>query len=81
MKHYMKIIFSMAALALLATASVQAETEEKIVIALKTHDFDLAETEVSSLAVGESQTIETESGKVIDILRTTDGVELYIDGE
>jgi hypothetical protein len=77
----MKAIFSLAALALLAAASVQAQTEEKMVIALKTDDFELAKTDVSELAIGESQTIETDSGKVIDILRTADGVELYIDGE
>jgi hypothetical protein len=77
----MKAIFSLAALALLATASVQAQTAEKMVIALKTDDFEMAEMDVSDMAIGESQTIETDSGKVIDILRTADGVELYIDGE
>jgi hypothetical protein len=81
MKHYMKAFFSSAVLALLATTSVQAGSEEKMVIALKTGDFELLETDVSELVIGESQTIETDSGKVIDILRTTDGVELYIDGE
>ena len=81
MKHYMKAFFSSAVLALLAATSVQAESEEKMVIALKTGDFELLETDVSELVIGESQTIETDSGKVIDILRTTDGVELYIDGE
>lgn len=81
MKHYMKVIFSLAALALLAAASVQAQSVEKMVIALKTDDFEMTQTDVSDLAIGESQTIETDSGKVIDILRTADGVELYIDGE
>ena len=81
MKGYLKPIFALAALALLATGNIQAETEEKMIIALKTNDFELMETDVSSLAVGESQTIETDSGKVIDILRTSDGVEIYVDGE
>jgi len=81
MKHYMKAVFSLASLALLAAASVQAQSVEKMVIALKTDDFEMAQMEVSDLAIGESQTIETDSGKVIDILRTADGVELYIDGE
>ena len=80
MKHYMKAIFSLAVLAFLATASAQAGSAEKMVIALKTDDFELAKTDVSDLAIGESQTIETGSGTVIDILRTADGVELYIDG-
>ncbi|NOR18631.1 MAG: hypothetical protein GQ538_00910 [Xanthomonadales bacterium] len=81
MKHYMKAIFSLAVLAFLATASAQAGSAEKMVIALKTDDFELTKTDVGDLAIGESQTIETDSGKVIDILRTADGVELYIDGE
>jgi hypothetical protein len=80
MKRYLKPVFTMAAFALLATTNVQADTEEKMIIALKTDDFELAQTDVSALAVGEAQTIETDSGKVIDILRTTDGVEIYVDG-
>ncbi len=27
------------------------------------------------------KTIETDSGKIIDILRTADGAEIYVDGE
>ncbi len=81
MKHYMKVIFSLVALSLFAAATVQAETTEKMLIALKTDNFELAETDISALGIGESQTIETASGKIIDILRTADGVELYIDGE
>ena len=81
MKQHIRVIFSIAALSFLATTNVPAETEKKMVIALNADDFELTKTDVSSLAVGESQTIETDSGKVIDILRTTDGVELYVDGE
>jgi hypothetical protein len=81
MKHIMKVIISLAALAFLTTTSVQAGTEEKVVIALKTDDFALVEADVSDLAVGESKTIETDNGKVIDIIRTADGAEVYIDGE
>ena len=81
MKHYFKPIFALLALALLATTSVQADTQEKMVIALKTSDFEVAETDISELAIGEAKTIETESGKIIDILRTADGAEIYVDGE
>jgi len=81
MKHYLKPVFVLATFAFLAASSVQAETEEKLVIALKTDDFELTETDISALAIGEGQTIETESGKVIDILRTVDGAEVYVDGE
>jgi len=81
MKGYLKPVFALAAIALLAAGNIQADTEEKMIIALKTDDFEMTETDVSSLAIGESQMIETDSGKVIDILRTADGVEIYVDGE
>lgn len=81
MKHYLTPIFTLAAFALLATTSVLAENDYKMVIALKTDNFELTETDISTLAIGESKTIETDDGKVIDILRTADGVEIYVDGE
>jgi hypothetical protein len=55
--------------------------EQQIVIALTTDDFELAATDISHLAVGEAETVYTESGKTIDLLRTEDGVEIYVDGE
>lgn len=81
MKHYLKPIFTLIALALLTTTSVQAASEEKMIIALKTDSFELTETDISTLAIGEAKTIETDSGKVIDIIRTADGAEIYVDGE
>ena len=81
MKHHLKPFFTLAACALLTANIVHAETEKKMVIALKTNDFELTETDISTLAIGEAQTIETEGGKVIDILRTSDGAKIYVDGE
>lgn len=81
MKYYLKPVFALTMLVLLAATSVQAVAEEKMIIALKTDGFELTETDISSLAVGESQTIETDSGKVIDIIRTAAGAEIYVDGE
>jgi hypothetical protein len=81
MKHCLKAIFALAATITLAATSIQAQSEEKVVIAVKTDGFELAEMDISSLAVGEGKTIETKSGKVIDILRTPDGAEIYVDGE
>jgi hypothetical protein len=81
MKYLFTLIFALTSITISATSNVLADTQEKMIIALKTHDFELTETDISSLAVGESQTIETESGRVIDILRTADGAEIYVDGE
>ena len=81
MKYLFKTVLALATLCILAATSVQAENQKKMIVALKTSDFELTETDISSLAVGEAQTIETESGRVIDILRTVDGAEIYVDGE
>ncbi len=81
MKHFFKLVLILAPIALLAVTSTPADNSEKMVIALKTDNFETTEADISSLAIGESQTIETESGKLIDILRTNEGVEIYVDGE
>jgi hypothetical protein len=80
-KFKSKPIFTFVALAFLTSASVQAETREKILIALETDDVEFAETDISTLAIGEVLTIESQSGKLIDIIRTADGAEIYVDGE
>ena len=83
-----KIILLLAAAILaLSTVSLSAgehpeqTVEKKMVIALHTDDFELAETDISGLEIGDSETIHTESGKTIYLLRTADGVEIYVDGE
>lgn len=81
MKYLFETVLALATFVILATTSVQAENQKKMIVALKTSDFELTETDISSLAVGEAQTIETESGRVIDILRTANGAEIYVDGE
>jgi hypothetical protein len=62
-------------------AGADGTHEEKMVIALKTDDFELQKTDISHLEAGDAETIVTESGKTIDLLRTEDGVEIYVDGE
>lgn len=74
-------IFLFSGIAVMAGDDSEAVVEEKIVIALSTDEFELEETDLSDLAVGDAETIVTESGKTIDLLRTEDGVEVYVDGE
>ena len=64
-----------------AAEDASATGEKKIVIALKADDFEVHETDISHLAVGEAETIVTDSGKTVDLLRTEEGVEVYVDGE
>lgn len=81
MKHCLKPFFALLAATAFATSPTQAGDEKKMVVEIETDSFKLAATDVSSLEVGESKTIETESGEVIDILRTLDEFEIYVDGE
>jgi hypothetical protein len=83
---YRNLLIIAAAACLLAGANFATAGEdpadgEQLVIALKTPHFEIAETDISHLAVGESETIVTDSGRTIDLLRTEDGVEVYLDGE
>ncbi len=81
----MKTKISTLTLALLFTVlcagSAFADVSETMIIKLKTDDFEIAETDISELQVGEAETIVTDSGKTIDLLRTADGLEIYVDGE
>ncbi len=81
-------VLSLALLILLAcvtaaNAGDQAQqiTEKKIVIAVKTDDIDLKEMDISHLQPGDSETIVTDSGKTVDILKTEDDVEIYVNGK
>lgn len=74
-------IFMLSATSVVAGEDSEVVVEEKYVIALSTDEFELEETDLSHLAVGDAETIVTESGKTIDMLRTEDGIEIYIDGE
>lgn len=81
MKTQIKNYLAIPAVALIFSTGVMAEKSESVVVALKTDQFEVAETDIGHLAVGEAETIVTENGKTIDLLRTADGVEIYVDGE
>jgi hypothetical protein len=81
MKQHFKRIITLLAIALFAIPPVHAEIEKEMVVSIETDSFEVTETDIGSLAVGEAKTIETESGQVVDILRTPDGAEIYVDGE
>ena len=57
------------------------DAEETIVISIKTDDFEVEETDLSHLSIGDAETFVTDSGKTVDMLRTEDGIEIYVDGE
>ena len=85
MTHKILQIMTAMFFALAITSAIAGDggavEHENIVIALSIDDFELAETDISDLEVGDAQTFNTEGGKRIDLLRTEDGVEIYVDGE
>lgn len=81
MKNTTSLFLLIISATLLWSANAAAAADEQILIKLKTDDFALDETDVSHLEPGEAETITTDSGKVIDLLRTTEAVEIYVDGE
>ena len=74
-------IFALCALSLSAEEQATQSVQDKMVIALQTDDFELAETDISDLEIGDAETIYTERGKTIDLLRSAEGIEIYVDGE
>ncbi len=44
-------------------------------------DFELDETDISDLAVGESMTFYTDSGREVLVIREEDGLDISVDGE
>jgi hypothetical protein len=81
MKQLLVPVLALVYFTILTSFPVLADNNDGMIIELKTSDFELTQTDISALAVGESRTIETESGRVVDIIRTVDGAEIYIDGE
>ncbi|HKX55091.1 MAG TPA: hypothetical protein VJN01_03275, partial [Xanthomonadales bacterium] len=64
-----------------AAEAESTDTRKKVVVALKTDDVELHEMDISHLQPGDAETIITEDGKTIDLLRTEDDVEIYVDGK
>ena len=61
------LLFGFSALPVLAEDNGHDQHVEKMVVALNTDDFDLAETEISHLGVGDAETIYTEDGRIIGV--------------
>jgi hypothetical protein len=66
---------------LASSAAAEQEVHRKHVIKVMTDGAEVIEADVSHLQPGESEVFVTESGSTVDLLRTADGMEIYIDGE
>lgn len=75
------LITPLVLLAGLSAAVAGGDTETRRMIAVHTDELGLVELDLSDLQLGESRTVTTENGHVVDALVTAEGVELYVDGE
>ena len=86
MKKYLRGL--LACLALTGTGGLPAMPPEPAaegreftaLITLIPDQFELAETYISHLPVGDSETIVTDKRTAIDLIRILDGVEVHVDG-
>ncbi len=53
----------------------------EMLIDIETDEISINQMDIDHLEVGDSETIYTQDGKTVDILRTAQGVEIFIDGE
>lgn len=68
-------------LTLFSASALAAESQTyRHHITVDVGDAEIIDADVSHLEPGASESFVTESGRMIDILRTQDGIELYIDG-
>ena len=55
--------------------------DREIKIKLKTDDFEMSETDLSHLEIGDSETLYTEDGKEIFVTRHEQGMTVEVDGK
>ncbi len=67
--------------AILMVSSAIAGGQTEMLIEVKTDDIQIEQLDISHLEVGDSETIYTQDGTTVDILRVVHGVEIFIDGE
>ncbi len=53
----------------------------EMIIDVETAEFHIDKLDISDLETGDVETIYTEDGKTIDVMKTATGVDIFIDGE
>jgi len=66
---------------LLVASLALADPQHEMIIDIDTDDFHIDSRDISHLANGDTETVYTDDGRTVDVLRTEQGVEIFIDGE
>ena len=84
-EHHPKPVFAMSLLlmisAMLFSTTSMAGDQPEMIIDLETAEFHIEQLDISGLETGDVETIYTEDGKTIDVVRTDTGVDIFVDGE
>jgi len=66
---------------LLYGGAVAASDQQKMVIDIETDTIQIDQLDITHLTAGDTETIYTDDGRTIDILRKDQGVAVFVDGE
>jgi hypothetical protein len=58
-----------------------AGDQKEMIIDLETEDFHIEQLNISDFETGDTETIYTDGGKTIDVVKTDAGADIFIDGE
>ena len=67
--------------AFLLSSIAFAENQTEILIKVESEDVHVETMDISHLSTGDVETIYSEDGKTIDVMKTDTGIEIFIDGE
>ena len=85
MNHYLIapsfLFLSCFPISYLTSGPAVAGGQEPEIIEVMAEDFVIGPLDISHLENGDSETVFTEDGRTIDILRSIEGIEIFIDGE
>ena len=66
---------------LLLSSLVMADQDQHMLIDIDSDRVEIDQLDISHLTPGDSETIYTEDGRTVDVLRTEHGMEIFVDGE
>jgi len=66
---------------LLTVVTAAAGTGDTMMIDIDTDAFQIDQLDISRLSPGDTETVYTDDGRTVDILRKEEGIEIFVDGQ
>ena len=71
----------LAFVCLTGPASARDGQAPEVLLSVAANDIEITDLDVTHLEIGDAETVRSDDGKTIDVLRNANGYEIYIDGE